>query len=167
MVTKHIVLDRGSTFILKTAIIVIGIAVLALCMFALPATWQAVPDEYPFIPNVLYAVLLAMYITAIPFYIALYQALNILSYIDKNKAFSRLSVTALKRISYCGLAISIVYAMSLPLFYVWAKYDDAPGLVIVGMALTCASFAVAVFAGVLQRLLKQAIAMKSENDLTV
>ena len=41
-----------------------------------------------------------MYVAAIPFFVALYQAFKLLSYIDKNQAFSELSVKALKKIKY-------------------------------------------------------------------
>ncbi|TAH34845.1 DUF2975 domain-containing protein, partial [Candidatus Saccharibacteria bacterium] len=36
-----------------------------------------------------------------------------------------------------------------------------------GVILACAAFTVTVFAAVMQRLLKQAIEMKQENELTV
>ncbi|MGO4375941.1 DUF2975 domain-containing protein, partial [Paenibacillus sp. MCAF20] len=45
--------------------------------------------------------------------------------------------------------------------------DDAPGIILVGMVLIFASLVIAVFAAVLQKLLKEAIDIKSENDLTV
>ena len=164
---KDILITRGSTFFLKGAVVAVGLVVLALCVFALPASWLAVPEEYPDATYAFYLILIAMYAAAIPFYIALYQALLLLRYVDKNQAFSELSVGALKRIAYCGLAISGVYGVSLPLFYVWAQEDDAPGLVIIGMVLTVAPLVISVFAAVMQRLLREAIRMKSENDLTV
>lgn len=55
----------------------------------------------------------------------------------------------------------------LPFVFLVAQLDDAPGLVIVGMVPVFASMVVAVFAAVLQKLLKNAIDIKSENDLTV
>lgn len=161
------VTTRGSTLILRLAVIAVGVAVLAFCIFALPAMWVAVPKEYPLIASVLYGILVAMYLAAIPFFIGLHQALLLLGYIDKNKAFSDLSVRALRRITYCALAISAVYAISLPLFYPWAQADDAPGLVVIGMVLVMAPLVVGVFAAVLGRLLRDAITIKSENDLTV
>ncbi len=48
-----------------------------------------------------------------------------------------------------------------------AERDDAPGIIIIGMIMIFASLVIAVFAAVLQRLLKDAIDIKSENDLTV
>jgi hypothetical protein len=48
-----------------------------------------------------------------------------------------------------------------------AEKDDAPGLVVVGMVIAGVAFVIFVFASVLNRLLQDAIAMKSENDLTI
>jgi hypothetical protein len=47
-----------------------------------------------------YLIFMDLYAAAIPFYFALYQAFKLLSYIDGNKAFSELSVKALKNIKY-------------------------------------------------------------------
>lgn len=162
------VLNQASTLILRLAIFAIGAIVLALCVFALPAIWRAVPGEYPsYISYAFYAILAGLYVAAIPFFMALFQALNLLAYIDKNKAFSKLSVKALRKISYCGLAIAAVFTAMLPFMFVWAEADDAPGLILIGMAFVGASLTVAVFAAVMQRLLRQAIDLKNENDLTV
>jgi Protein of unknown function (DUF2975) len=103
----------------------------------------------------------------IPFFGALVQAFKLLSYIDKNQAFSELSVKALKNIKICALTISGLYVVILPFVFLVAELDDAPGLVIIGMVPVFASMVIAVFAAVLQRLLKEAIDIKSENDLTV
>jgi len=55
----------------------------------------------------------------------------------------------------------------LPLFYQIADEEDAPGVIVIGLIIPCVSFVVAVFAAVLQKLLRNAVDMKSENDLTV
>jgi hypothetical protein len=103
----------------------------------------------------------------IPFFIALYQAFKLLSYIDKNQAFSELSVKALKNIKFCAITISSLFVVILPFVFLVAELDDAPGLVIVGMVPIFGSMVIAVFAAVLQRLLQEAIDIKSENDLIV
>ncbi|SFF04543.1 Protein of unknown function [Paenibacillus algorifonticola] len=56
---------------------------------------------------------------------------------------------------------------AMPLFYLLAEKDDAPGIIVIGMVMIFASMVIAVFAAVLQKLLKEAIDIKSENDLTV
>jgi hypothetical protein len=108
-----------------------------------------------------------MYIPAIPFFIALYEALKLLNYIDRNKAFSPLSVKVLKNIKYCGVAISVLYTVGMPYIYYAAERDDAPGVIVIGLVIIFASFVIAVFAATLEQLLHNAIAIKSENDLTV
>ena len=108
-----------------------------------------------------------MYISAIPFYLALYQSFKLLNYIDKNLAFSDFSVRALKKIKTYAIIIGGLYVVALPFVFIMADVDDAPGLVIVGMVPVFASLVIAVFAAVLQRLLKEAIDIKEENDLIV
>ena len=72
----------------------------------------------------------------------------ILGYIDKNKAFSGLSVRALKNIKYCAVTISIFYAAGMPVFYLMAEIDDAPGIIVIGLVIIFASMVIAVFAAV-------------------
>ena len=156
---------KRETLFLKVAVILIGIPILGLCIFGLPSIANEAAEHYP--AYLLYPVLIGMYAAAIPFFFALYQTLKLLSYIDKNKAFSELSVNALKNIKYCAITISILYAGLIPLLAPMAQADDAPGLVALGLVITFASIVVAVFAAVLQKLLKNAIDIKSENDLTV
>jgi len=112
-------------------------------------------------------ILLGMYVPAIPFFIALYQAWKLLSYIDKNKAFSDLSVKALKNIKYCAITISALYAAGIPYIFYVADKDDAPGVAAMGLVIIFASVVIAAFAALLQKLLQNAIEIKSENDLTV
>ncbi len=107
-----------------------------------------------------------LYGAAVPFYFALYQAFNLLRYIDKNKAFSELSVKALKKIKCCAISISGLYVLGLPLFHFMANKVDPP-IVLMGLIIIFASLVIAVFAAILQRLLQEAINIKSENDLTV
>lgn len=106
-----------------------------------------------------------MLVTAIPFYFALYQAFKLLTYIDQSEAFSALSVKALKSIKCCAFAISMVYVLVLPFIYILAEKDDAPSAILIGTVIIFASLVIAVFAAVLQRLLQEAINIKSENDL--
>ncbi|GIO38945.1 membrane protein [Paenibacillus antibioticophila] len=156
---------KRETLFLKAVIILIALPVLALCVWGLPSIIKEATDTYP--AAWVFPILVIMYLSAIPYFWALVQAYRLLSYIDKNEAFSELSVQALRWIKYCGAAISILYAASEPFLYLIAERDDAPGLILMGMIIIFASFVIAVFAAVLQKLLKNAIDIKSENDLTV
>lgn len=163
-------MKRGTTLFLKIAVILIGIPVLALCIFLLPQIADEANEAIKKgsdLAYVIYGILAVMYVSTIPFYFALYQAFNLLSYIDKNQAFSVLSVIALKKIKNASLVISGLYGVALPFVYIMAEVDDAPGLIIVGAIPIFGSMVIAVFAAVLQRLLKEAIDIKEENALIV
>lgn len=160
-------MKRGSTIFLKIAVFLIGTPVIALCILGLPMLAKEAAESNSEFAYVLYAILIVMYVSAIPFFVALYQAFKLLSYIDKNKAFSGISVKSLKSIKYCAITISGLYVVGLPFFYIFAELDDAPGIMLIGLLFTFAPMVIAVFAAVLQRLLQEAINIKSENDLTV
>nr|WP_238482811.1 DUF2975 domain-containing protein [Lederbergia galactosidilytica] len=145
----------------------IGTPILALCIFGLPMIAIEATESQSEFAYILYGILIVMYASAIPFFFALYQAFKLLTYIDKNKAFADISVKALKKIKYCAIAISLFYLMGMPLLYLMAEIDDAPGIILIGLVIVFASMVIAVFSAVLQRLLKEAIDIKSENDLTV
>lgn len=151
----------GSTLFLKIVVCLLGLVVLALCIFVLPngirtTHWGGYRP-----------ILLGMYIPAIPFFIALYQILKLLNYIDTNKAFSIQTIKTLKYIKVCAFIISGLYALGLPYIFYVAQLDDAPGVVLIGLIFTFAPLIVAVFATILQKLLTNAIDLKSENELAV
>jgi len=152
---------QGSTLFLKSVVSFIGLVVLGLCVFLLSAmiSSQEAGDYLP--------VLLGMYIAAVPFFFALFQTWKLLVYVDKSEAFSDSSVRALKKIKYCAIAVSAVYAVSMPFIVHVADKDDAPGATALGFVIIFASIVIATFAAVLQKLLQDAIDIKSENDLTV
>ncbi|MBV4446139.1 DUF2975 domain-containing protein [Clostridium tyrobutyricum] len=159
-------MKQYSTIFLKIAVIVIGIPVLALGIYGLFDLYK-----YPLNPNnhelILYPIIIGIYVTVVPFYFALYQTFKILCYIDKSKAFSELSIKSLKYIKYCAITISIIYALIIPFVFPVADAEDAPGLVGFPIIFIFVASVVAVFSAVLQRLLQDAIDIKSENDLTV
>lgn len=154
-----------STIFLRLVIFLIGILALALCIFGLPWIAKEAAKHYP--ASLLYPVLIIVYVTAVPFYFALYEILKLLNYIDKSKAFSELSVKALKNIKYCAMTISILYVAILPFLFIIADLDDAPGIIIIGLVIVFASSVIATFVAVLEKLLKEAIDIKEDNDLTI
>ncbi|MNS62265.1 hypothetical protein D3C72_953200 [compost metagenome] len=84
-------------------------------------------------------VLIDMYAAAIPFYFALYQTFILLSYIDKNQAFSELSVKALKKIKDCATTIITLYLLGMPLYYLMGKRVDPPSFIPMGLVVIFAS----------------------------
>ncbi|KAB7673114.1 DUF2975 domain-containing protein [Bacillus sp. B1-b2] len=160
-------MEKVTTLFLKIAVILLGFPVLALCIFLVPELANLAAKMLPEFAFIKYLVFTVLDASVIPFYFALYLAFKLLRYIDKNIAFSSLSVKALKKIKYCAITISILHVLVWPLFFIFAELDDAPGVIIVGLVVPFASMVIAVFTAVLQKLLQEAINIKSENDLTV
>lgn len=163
-------MKRGSTFLLKAAVILMAVPVLALAVIlflelGIRAFTEAMDGAT--LGWIFLGILGILYLAIIPYHAALVQAYKLLTYIDRNEAFSNLSVTALRKIKRYAFTISGLFVLMLPLVFVVAQWDDAPGLVIIGMLPAFAAFVIAIFAAVLERLLQEAIAMKQEIDLTV
>ena len=158
---------RGSTVFLRLSVSTIGLGVLALCIFLLPLMWIHAYDEWPQHGYAVQAAVAAMYLSAIPFYIGIYNGWRVLGAIDKGQAFSLQPVRALRAIAICAAVISLVYMLSLPFFYIWADNTDAPGLMVIGLFLAGLPLIISVAVALLGRLLHEAIAIKTENDLTV
>jgi hypothetical protein len=152
---------RHSTTFLKAVVWLLGLIVLALCVFALPDGIRSdqVGSYKP--------LLIGMYIPAMPFFIGMYQTLKLLRNIDQNRAFTSGSVKSLEIITYCGLAIAALYGAALPYIFTLADRDDAPGVVLIGLMFTFGPLAISVCASILRRLLQQALQIKTENELTV
>lgn len=158
-------MKKGTTLFLKLAVIFMALPVLVLSIVGMVDLVRnpANPD-YAYM---LYPIVAGIYLSSLPYYFALYQSFRLLSFIDNGKAFSELSVFALRKIKYCGIIISIIFMVILPFIYLVAELDDAPGLILVGMIPIFTAMVIGVFAAVLERLLKEAIDIKSLNDLTV
>lgn len=158
---QQALVEKSSTLFLRLAVLALAAIVLALCVIALPAGIRST-EWGGYRP-----ILIGMYIPAVPFFVALYQALKLLGLIDRSKAFTNASVRALGQIKYCAVLISVLYALGMPYIYYAADKDDAPGVVALGLIIVFASFAIGVAAALFQRLFQNAVDIKSENDLTV
>lgn len=146
----------------------IGAGGLFVLAFFILVTPEVVEDLVTHTPNWFYLpVIIVMYAAALPFYFALYHTFTLLHFIDAGTAFSQHSVKALKNIKYAAIIIGALYGGIVPLLYILAKAADAPGVLAIGLVLSGTAFVVALFAAVLQSVLRSAIAMKKEHDLTV
>jgi hypothetical protein len=108
------------------------------------------------------------YASSIAFFVALYKAFKLLGYIGQNKVFSSNAVGALKSIKYCAIVISILIVMAgiyIRIFH--SKEDDPAGFLAICIVTTFVSIVVATAAAIFEKILQNAIDMKSENDLTI
>lgn len=160
-------MKKALTIFLRLLLFLFGLVVVALAIFALPAIWRDAGSEYPTVIKFIHLIVLGMYATTIPFFIGLAQTFKLLNYLDKDIAFSELSVKALRIIKICAIVISVLYVAGVPLLFPLADVDDAPGMLVLGALVACAPIAIAIFATILEKLLHNAIKIKKENDLTV
>ena len=160
-------MKRGSTLFLKAVILLIGIGALA-GMIIFPqlegrntnADLFSIYFQDPFLAYV--------YIASIPFFVALYQAFQLLGYIGQNKVFSLDSVRALRTIKYCAIILSILIVMTALYIRIFhAKGDDPAGFIALCIVTTFISVVIATATAVFERLLQSAVDIKLENDLTV
>lgn len=153
-------MKNASTLFLKTVLFVGQTIIALICVFLTRGLLtQDLGGYFPIVAGML--------IAAIPFFIGVAEVRKLLSYIDRKKAFSNLSVAALQKIKYCAVVISALYGIGLPYIFMVAEGDDAPGVILIGIVFTFAPLAVALFAGIFQKALKNAIELKKENDLIV
>jgi hypothetical protein len=157
-------MKSSSTIFLQVVIVLIGIGALAFML------WE------PHVEGVnKHATLFQMYfnsfmayafIASIPFFVALYQAFKLLGYAGQNKVFSQEALRALRTMKYCALAIIGFVAVSV-IFMISGDRDDRPAGVFMRLLVTFPSIVVATAAAMFERILQNAVDIKSENDLTV
>lgn len=158
-------MKQGTTAFLKLAILIIGIIVLVFCVFLLPELASKAAKENSEYAFLKFPVLVGLYLTAIPFYLSLYQGLKLLLYIERKNAFSEITVTSLGHIKICAMTIIILYVIGIILLALQNALH--PGIALVGAVIIFATLVISFFSAVLQELLRNALEIKVENDLTV
>lgn len=159
-------MKKTSTLFLQVVLILIGMAALAI-LIRFPMTEGRAKDLDLFSiyadPFILYG-----YVASIAFFVALYKAFQLLGFIRQNKLFSLNSIKALKSIKYCAITLGVFIvgaAVYIKIFH--HKGDDPAGFLGLSVITTFICIVVATAVAVLERVLQNAIDMKSENDLTI
>jgi hypothetical protein len=158
-------MKRSSTVFLQMVIVLFGLGALALMLWEpqiegrnANATQFEVYFKDPF--------LAFAYIASIPFFVALYQAFRVLTYVRHDATFSQQTVNALRIIKYCAIGIIGFVAVST-IFLFRGDPEDRPPGVMIRVFITFGSIVVATVAAMFERILQNAVDIKSENDLTV
>ena len=159
-------MKRSSTIFLQIVIVALGIGALAFLLWEPHIEGRNVHaslfEMYFNDPFLAYA-----YTASLSFFVALYQAFKLLGYIGRNEVFSERSVRALRTIKYCAISlVGFIVAAEAYLFIV-RPGDDIAGGVFMGILISFISIVVATAAAIFERLLQNAVDIKSENDLTV
>ena len=158
-------MKRRSRSFLQAVIVLIAIGALTLLLWEpriegrnAHATLSEIYFKDPFLA---YA-----YMASIPFFAALYQAFKVLGYVRQNMIFSQATVNSLRTIKYCAIAIIGFVAVSV-VFIMFGDKDDRPPGVFMRILITFLSIVIATAAAMFERILQNAVDIKSENDLTV
>lgn len=160
-------MKRSSTLFLKVVLVLIAIgALVGMIRFPLTEGRAANLDMVSIYadPLIIYG-----FIASIPFFYGLYQAFTLLNLIDANKAFSQSAVNTLKNMKIASLALIGFIALGV-LYIHFMPYgldDDPAGPTMLGVLTSFAAAVIATACAVFQKLLQNAVDLKSENDLTV
>lgn len=158
-------MKRSSILFLQVVIALFGLVVLTFMLWEphlegrnVNATVFQIYFKDPFLA---YA-----YIASIPFFVGLYQAMKVLGYARQDEVLSPSAVRALRIIKYCALVIIGFVVLSV-VFMTLDDPEDRPPGVVMRIGITFGSIIVAAAAGTFERILQNAVSIKSENDLTV
>jgi len=161
-------MKRSSTLFLKLVILLFSVVVLIWLIVFPQLEGRAANLDLISIytdPLIIYG-----YIASIPFFVGLYQAFKLLSLIDMGKAFSQGAVNTLRNMKFASLILIGFIALAVLYIRFFAPLgidDDPAGPTMLGIIISFASIIIATAAAIAQKLLQNALDIKSENDLTV
>ncbi len=158
-------MKRGSTVFLQIVIVLACIASLALLLWE-PHLEGRNRHATLFVMYFKDSFLAYVYMGSIPYFVALYQVYKLLGYAGQDNIFSQAGVKALQTIKACAFAIIAFVAVSV-IFFWFSDPEDRPAGVFMRVLITFPSIVVATAAAVFERILQNAVEIKSENDLTV
>lgn len=161
----------SSTVIAKFAVYLAGIAGLAICFVLLPELVREESVGKPINLFLTYGFFITAYILATPFFIALHQTLQLIHEMERYKTITNKSIKSLRNIKYCAIAFSIMIVVAVITGISIAKSiepsEDVAPFITIGFIFTFVSSVIAVFVAVFEKILADAKALKSENDLIV
>ena len=159
-------MKRISTAFLQAIVVLIGIVALGILIWFPLTEGRATNLDFFSIytdPFILYG-----YGTSIAFFVALYNAFKLLGYIGQNKVFSTSAVKTLKNIKYCAIALSfLIVGAGLFIRLTHNKEDDPAGFLAICIVFTIIVIVVATATAIFEKVLQNAVDMKSENELTI
>ena len=160
-------MKRGPTIFLQIVIVLFGIGLLAALLWEpqvegrnVHATQFEIYFKDPFLAYI--------YLAFIPFFVGLYQVFKILGYARREEIFSQRSVQALRILKYCAITTALFIVGAEAYIFVFVRgTDDVAGGVMMGAFIIFVSAVIGTAAAVFERILQNAVDIKTENDLTV
>jgi hypothetical protein len=160
-------MKRGPTIFLQVVIALFAILVLGLLLWEpqlegrnVNATQFEIYFKDPFLAYI--------YLAFVPFFVGVYQVIRLLGYARRNEIFSERSVRSLQIIKFCAIAVAVFFLGAEAYIFIFVRgTDDVAGGVMMGLFFIFVSVVIATGAGVFERILQNAVDIKTENDLTV
>ena len=138
------------TLILRIIAIMAAVAAALMCVFALPPFGTAIAKNFPDYAFWQYPILVGIYSAAACFFFALFHFWLLLDSIDRN---GTLPAKNLKVIRCCAITFGILYfVFAMPIIFLAAEADDAPGAILIGVFLGTLPIGVAAAAAILERI---------------
>lgn len=155
------------TLSLKVLIFVIGLPIFALGAYFMINVINFAFHLWPDLAYIKTIAYVLLSITALLYIYILLKVSYIVHQYEKHKIFSKITKLHLVHASISALFVSIIYALFLPIFYIAAEIDDAPGFVLIGLFVVVLSFGLSILFWVISNIIKQAIELEEENALVV
>jgi hypothetical protein len=160
-------MKRISTIFLQLIILLFGAGVLTFLILEpqfegrnVHATQSQIYFKDPFLAY--------LYLAYVPFFVGLYQGFKLLGYARRNEIFSPPAVRALRIIKFCAAITAIFILGAEGYIFVFVRgTDDVAGGVMMGAFVILMCAVIGTAAAVFERILQNAVDIKSENDLTV
>lgn len=142
--------EKLPIIVLRIIAILSAIVGVLACIFMLPPFAAAMAKDFPAYAAWQYPILFGLYAAAGCFFFALYHFWLLCGGIDGDGA---LSTKRLRMIRYCAVVFSVLYFLSaMPIIYLAADADDAPGLILIGAFVNLFPIGVAAGMTVLERI---------------
>ena len=160
-------MKRGSTIFLQIVILLLGAGVLAFLVWE-PQVEGRNANATQFEIYFQDPALAYIYLAFVPVFVGLYQGFKILGYAGRDEIFTQHSVRALRIIKYCAFTTAIFFLGAEGyLFMFISGTDDIAGGVAMGAMVILACAVTGITAAAFERILRNAVDIKSENDLNV
>ena len=151
-------MKKVSIVLFQLGILFITLIVLLIAAFILPVVARDFATETPEWAYLQYPLLIAIYVTLIPFLVAIFQAFKLSRLIQLNQVFSMAAARNLKIIKVSGFIISFLYLAGT--FVLSNLVELSPGIAMLGIIIMLSSAMIALIAGILEELLKKALEIK-------
>lgn len=160
-------MKKASITFLRVVIVLAGL--LALTLLIIEPRFEGVNAHATTLREIYFddPFLMIVYAGSIPFFIGLYQVVKILGYVAENNIFSQAALKAVRAVRHCAFTVIGFVAVEEFIIMLTHGDDDAAGGFMMGVFITLGSAIVATTAIVCERILRNAVEIKSENDLTI